>query len=196
VDGDVISIWASAFIPCSSFIFPDIDGFSVWSGDNRSTATIDGSSRVWHSVKIDLNPWRDLEISNESGGGITQVTSRYFLFGPKRHRSARVPKPSLARIRTLLNGKTEVVLSASAGNPLVPLAKHLEYDYRILFDHKSDAVHVTGSRSAFPAFDLIIQDEAIFTHVPRGFKNTPFALYCRKERVDITLNRKAFHAHS
>lgn len=196
MDEDEITIWASAFIPHKSFIFPftgGIDPFALWSGDGRVAGIVDGASRVAHKVTINVGDRFKPVLSNKSFGGVTAVSFRPFLMFPRIRRTTRVPPPPLAVVE--YEGGTSAVVSlfARTQNPLEPLSPYLSYSYRIELDIAARNLRLEGAHSQFPGVDLVIATsrgrKILHSNVPNGLLHRwPISLYYPSKQVNLASN--------
>jgi hypothetical protein len=158
-------IWASAYIPYTTFIFPDppFHWFATWYGDGRTAPTEFGSARGWNHVVIDTDPSQTLVIDNSTGAGVSRVD---YWGGSK---SASDTPPSKASI-SKSGCTTTVSMDATLTNPLTPswATPSLHYDYNLNFDIKAGVLTVTGHTKWFPSYDLIVNGSTVHFGDARG----------------------------
>jgi hypothetical protein len=174
-----IQIWASAYIPAKSFIFPYPaagDLAAIWSGDGRTGPAVGGSARAYHLLTIETDPTKNPVLSNTSGGGTTTVT--FTVYTGDGGYTGTATAPPVATITRTASGCTTIVeMSADTHDPLVSFAPSLHYDYTMRFDVSTGRLTIVGSHGQFPAFDVIVGGKTYVNYVPSGIDDTPLALW-------------------
>ena len=183
-------IWASAYIPAKTFVFPfsgtgnpiGVDPTAIYSGDGRPGPQIGVSSRAYHLLTIETDASKPAVVRNTSGGGISQVLYtpggglfKYFYL------SAVDLAPPLATV-TRNGSLTIVTLHEASNDPLVFHAPDIIYDYTLVFA-SCGKLHAFGDHTHFPAFDIVIDStsgqKVVEDYRPTGVNNTPAALLYR-----------------
>jgi hypothetical protein len=177
----LVNIYADAFIPAASVPNPlaiDLQllpggefssssgsavgvsfapsGILSFAGDNRGFQQF-GSYRVYQAITVDLNPNDPPVVSHQHDTGVT--TAFRGLGNPPL--TAKAPTTGLDET-VFTNGAVTIFLSASAGNPFIPLsgfAAPISWFYFIDLstnDGKTIDYHITGYTGFFPAFEIYI----------------------------------------
>lgn len=196
MDEDEITIWASAFIPKYAFRFPYSGGpdpWALWHGDGRGPGVVDGSVRVGHKVTINLNPFRDTVKQNLVFSGETVVEYRAFRIFNLCEQSAKIPLPAPAFVRSTRD-TIDLELTAAARNQLEPLSPFLRYQYKLSIDRMERKLHITGSHSQFPAFDLVVGGQLVHHYLPPAgpISVGPLSLYYRPKGITLAYDLPDF----
>jgi RHS repeat-associated protein len=169
---EVIEIWASAYIPESTFHFLyKWDPSATWHGDGRILPKVKGSRRAGHYLRIETDPAKALVLENRPVAGITRVD--YF---PGMTDFAPDVVPPAALITK--SGCTIIIsFGADTKDPLTPssVTPSLHYYYTIIMNISTGDGFVIGNHKFYPSYDLIIKRTPLEWY--NAFGLTPLMLF-------------------